>query len=63
MPSPSAERLQHFSTPQEQHAMKKIWFALIFFVGGFAHELRNPLTCRCISSRPAVVWRSGRDER
>jgi hypothetical protein len=43
--------------------MKKIWFALTFFVGGFAHELRNPLTCQCISTRPAVVWRLRRDER
>ena len=43
--------------------MKKIWFALTFFVGGFAHELRNPLSCQCIPTRAAVVWRSGRGER
>lgn len=40
--------------------MKKLWMALAFLAGGFAHELRNPLSCQCISSRPAVVWRTGR---
>ena len=43
--------------------MKRIWFALTFFAGGFAHELRNPLNCQCLHTRPAVVWRSGRGER
>ena len=38
--------------------MKKIGFALLFFLGGFAHELRNPVSCQCITSRHAVVWRS-----
>ena len=33
--------------------MKKLWMALTFLVSGFAHELRNPLSCQCISSRPA----------
>ena len=41
-------------------SMKKLWMALTFLVGGFAHELRNPINCECISSRPAVVWRTGR---
>jgi hypothetical protein len=45
-----------------KNTMKKIWFALTFFVGGFAHELRNPLNCQCINTRPAVVWRLRRDE-
>jgi hypothetical protein len=39
--------------------MKKLWFALTFFLGGFAHELRNSVNCQCITSRPAVVWRLG----
>jgi hypothetical protein len=62
MPSPSVEpihRRQHFSG---KNAMKKIWFALTLFVGGFAHELRNPFNCQCINTRPAVVRRLRRDE-
>jgi hypothetical protein len=31
--------------------MKNLWFALVFFAGGFAHEVRNPVSCQCISSR------------
>ena len=43
--------------------MKKLWFALTFFLGGFAHELRNPVSCQCINARAAVVWRlDGRKE-
>lgn len=42
--------------------MKKLWFAMTFFLGGFAHELRNPVNCQCIASRPAIVWRS-RDQK
>ena len=42
--------------------MKRLWMALTFLAGGFAHELRNPLSCQCISSRPAVVWRAGREQ-
>lgn len=42
--------------------MKKLWMALIFLAGGLAHELRNPLSCQCISSRAAVVWRAGRGQ-
>ena len=30
--------------------MKKLWFALLFFAGGVAHELRNPTSCQCIAS-------------
>lgn len=41
--------------------MKKLWMALTFLVGGFAQELRNPLSCQCIGARPAVVWRAGRE--
>jgi hypothetical protein len=63
MPSPSAELIKPSTPFQEQNTMKKIWFALTFFVGGFAHELRNPLSCQCIPTRAAVVWRSGRGER
>jgi hypothetical protein len=37
--------------------MKTVWFALLFLFGGFAHELRNPLSCQCIASRQAVVRR------
>jgi hypothetical protein len=40
-----------------QRTMKKLWLALTFFLGGFAHELRNPVSCQCINSRAAVVWR------
>jgi hypothetical protein len=38
--------------------MKRLWYALLFVLGGFAHELRNPLQCACVVSGPAVVWRS-----
>ncbi|CAA2106723.1 hypothetical protein [Variovorax paradoxus] len=31
--------------------MKKLWFALLFFAGGIAHEVRNPVNCQCISAR------------
>ncbi|MBB3178260.1 hypothetical protein [Variovorax sp. Sphag1AA] len=31
--------------------MKKLWFALIFFAGGLAHEVRNPFNCLCITAR------------
>ncbi|WP_301280762.1 hypothetical protein [Variovorax paradoxus] len=31
--------------------MKKLWFALLFFAGGFAHEVRNPVNCQCIAAR------------
>jgi hypothetical protein len=37
--------------------MKKAWFALLFLLGGFAHELRNPVNCQCVASRQAVVRR------
>ena len=30
--------------------MKKLWFALLFFAGGFAHEVRNPTNCHCITA-------------
>jgi len=60
MPSLSVEQHQQRSSRNnnsKQHAMKKLWFALTFFLGGFAHELRNPVSCQCINSRTAVVWR------
>ena len=31
--------------------MKKLWFALLFLAGGFAHEVRNPVSCQCITAR------------
>jgi hypothetical protein len=31
--------------------MKKLWLALLFFAGGFAHEIRNPVNCLLIASR------------
>ena len=31
--------------------MKNLWLALLFFAGGLAHEVRNPLSCHSISSR------------
>jgi hypothetical protein len=37
--------------------LKKFWLALVFFLGGLAHELRHPVNCQCVSSRVAVVWR------
>ncbi|MET3495496.1 hypothetical protein [Variovorax boronicumulans] len=30
--------------------MKKLWFALLFFAGGLAHEVRNPVNCQCIAT-------------
>jgi hypothetical protein len=34
--------------------MKKLWLALLFFAGGFAHEVRHPLNCHLIASRRAA---------
>jgi len=31
--------------------MKKLWLALLFFAGGVAHEVRNPVNCHLIASR------------
>ncbi|MDR6536857.1 hypothetical protein [Variovorax soli] len=31
--------------------MNKLWLALWFFAGGFAHEVRHPLNCPLIASR------------
>jgi hypothetical protein len=42
--------------------MKKLWLAMLFLAGGFAHEVRNPLNCHSISSRQlAGPRRPGRD--
>ncbi|MDH6591835.1 hypothetical protein M2165_001724 [Variovorax sp. TBS-050B] len=35
--------------------MRKLWFALLFLAGGFAHELRNPVQCQCISASAAAA--------
>ena len=37
--------------------MKKLVFALLFILGGMAHELRNPLSCHCITSSQTRVQR------
>ncbi|WP_259652121.1 hypothetical protein [Variovorax sp. UMC13] len=34
--------------------MKTLWFALLFMAGGIAHELRNPVSCQCITARAAT---------
>jgi phosphatidylserine decarboxylase len=34
--------------------MKKLWLALLFLAGGFAHEVINPVSCQCISVRQFV---------
>ena len=39
------------NNPSRALDMKKIWFALLFFVGGISHEIRNPVSCLCITSR------------
>jgi hypothetical protein len=31
--------------------MKKLWLALLFFAGGISHEVRDPLSCECITVR------------
>jgi hypothetical protein len=31
--------------------MKKLWFALLFLAGGISHEIRNPVSCHCITAR------------
>jgi hypothetical protein len=31
--------------------MKRLWLALLFFAGGVAHEIRNPVSCHLIASR------------
>ena len=37
--------------------MKKLWVALLFLAGGFAHEVRNPVSCQCINAREFEGWR------
>ncbi|MFH0129400.1 hypothetical protein ACGLHS_04270 [Variovorax sp. VaC1] len=37
--------------------MKKLWLALLFLSGGIAHEIRNPVSCQCISARQADTLR------
>ena len=39
--------------------MKKIWFALLFFAAGISHEIRNPVSCLCITSRQPSGTRPG----
>jgi hypothetical protein len=43
--------------------MKKLWLALLFFAGGVAHEIRNPVSCHCISSRHAAGPKTRRRHR
>ncbi|HEX2011729.1 MAG TPA: hypothetical protein VJN44_12405 [Roseateles sp.] len=31
--------------------MRKLWFALLFLMGGLAHEIRHPTQCHSITSR------------
>jgi hypothetical protein len=37
--------------------MRRIWFALLFFAGGIAHEVRNPVNCQLLSTRSGVELR------
>jgi hypothetical protein len=34
--------------------MRKIWLALLFLAGGIAHEIRNPFSCHCVTTRQAA---------
>ena len=38
--------------------LKKWGMACVFFLGGLAHELRNPIQCQCVTSRAAATWRA-----
>ncbi|WP_269759867.1 hypothetical protein [Variovorax sp. E3] len=38
--------------------MKKLWFALLFLAGGISHEIRNPVSCQCITARQSDNLRS-----
>ena len=38
-------------------SLRKVFFALLFFAGGFAHELRNPITCELVTTRAESVLR------
>lgn len=38
--------------------LKKWGLACVFFLGGLAHELRNPIQCQCVNSRAAATWRA-----
>lgn len=29
---------------------RKLWFSLLFFAGGLAHEVRNPTQCQSVAS-------------
>ena len=40
--------------------MKKLWLALLFFAGGVAHEVRNPVNCQLIASRRVTRPKEGR---
>jgi len=35
--------------------MRKLWLSLLFLAGGMAHELRNPLNCQCVGTRPVAM--------
>lgn len=43
--------------------MKNFCFGLFFFLGGFAHELRNPVNCQCLAQGQTTVWRAGERKR
>ncbi|WP_394787110.1 hypothetical protein [Rhodoferax sp.] len=53
MPSLSAEK----QTIRPLSPLRKMGFAVVFFLSGLAHELRHPLVCQSLVSRPASVWR------
>jgi hypothetical protein len=37
--------------------MKKLWYAVLFLLGGVAHELRSPFQCACVI-RQTMAWQS-----
>ena len=42
--------------------MKRFWLALLFFAGGFAHEVRQPFECHTLVSRVRVIPRGPRED-
>jgi hypothetical protein len=41
----------HKHNKRWNNRMKKLWFALLFLAGGITHEIRNPVSCQCITAR------------
>ncbi|MDB5851545.1 MAG: hypothetical protein JWP29_5297 [Rhodoferax sp.] len=58
MRSPSAEAMAPAT-----FRWKKLGLSFVFFLGGMAHELRNPIQCQCVTARAVAIWRAPQRKR